>query len=126
MADGKLIWTKWNANKVIDQIKAQVADNMEPACQFVQDEAVRNLRAIQGPRGRFYRRVILASRVAHEIEVGQKFVEGRVGEQKGTKHPQKPYGWYIEVGSSKHPAHPWLRPAVFGNIKAILAILSSD
>lgn len=125
MATDKLNWSEWNADKIREQIRGQVASNMELACQFVEHEARRNLRAIQEPKGKFYRRVILASRVSHEVEVKRNSIEGRVGERKGSKHPEKPYGFYVEVGSSTAPAHPWLRPAVFNNIKAILAILSS-
>jgi hypothetical protein len=35
------------------------------------------------------------------------------------------YGFYIEMGSSKFPAHPWLRPALLQNLQNIRRILGS-
>ena len=116
-------WKDWNVKRVKKAVAKETAQNMAIACKFVEGEARENLMQIQTPRsGRAYRQKVLAPRIMYEIEVGDDFVEGRVGIARGKR--QEYHGaFYIEIGTKKIPAHPWLRPAMFNNARDIVRLL---
>jgi hypothetical protein len=117
-------WKDWNPQRVKAAIAKNAAQNLEIACKFVETQARANLVSIADPKsGRGYRQKVLAPRIAFEIVMGRDFVEGRVGISRGTR--QEYHGaYYIEVGTRKIPAHPWLRPAVFNNAREIVQLLA--
>jgi len=120
----KIVWRDWNPQGVKASVAEQVAKDMEVACKLVETQARANLMAISTPAsGRGYRRKVLAPRVKYEIEMGKDFVEGRVGILRG-RHNEYHGAYYIEIGSRKYPAHPWLRPAVFNNAREIMLIIA--
>jgi len=120
----KIKWMDWNPRRVVAAVAAATARNMELACKVAELSGKANLRAISTPEsGRAYRQKVLAPRVSFEVEVGTDFVEGRVGILKG-RHDTYHGAYYIEIGTRRYPAHPWLRPAVFGNAREIVRIIS--
>jgi len=119
-----VVWKEWNPDQIMAATAQQVAKNMDIACKVVEEQARANLMAISSPAsGRGYRQKVLARRVSHEVETGNDFVEGRVGIAKG-KHQEYHGAYYIEIGTRKIPAHPWLRPAVFGLAREIVRIIA--
>ena len=88
--------------------------NMEMACRFVAGQA----RAL-APR----RRGRLAAEIDFDIEVGARgnVIEGRVGvKRKGKAF----YARFVEFGTRRMAAQPFLRPAVFNNAREIVRIIS--
>ena len=120
----KIVWRDWNPQGVKASVAEQVAKDMEVACKLVETQARANLMAISTPTsGWGYRRKVLAPRVKYEIEMGKDFVEGRVGILRG-RHNEYHGAYYIEIGTRRYPAHPWLRPAVFNNAREIMLIIA--
>jgi hypothetical protein len=124
MSKSKIVWKDWKPKEVREAVKEKLAENMELVGVMVEQQARENLREIQWrPRFKKYRSVYLARLLTHEVEVGDDFVECRVGilNPPGTTHSKA--GYKIETGTSKKPAQPWLRPAVFGLARRIVEIL---
>ena len=120
----KIVWRDWNPQGVKASVAEQVAKDMEVACKLVETQARANLMDISTPAsGRGYRQKVLAPRVKYEIEMGKDFVEGRVGILRG-RHNEYHGAYYIEIGTRRYPAHPWLRPAVFNNAREIMLIIA--
>ena len=103
---------EWNQKKVLAAISGRVVQNMDRACQFAEEQA----RA-RAP----VRRGILRSHITHQVRARGTTVEGRVGVIRKAF-----WGWFHEMGTSKMPAHPFLRPAVFGNARRIVRILQGE
>ncbi len=108
---------QWNQAKFLAQVSGRVADNMYRACQFAAAEA-----KSRAPR----RTGLLEAGIDTAVEVtarGQE-ITGWVGVRKGGKGKDPFYAYFQEVGTSHHAAHPFLRPAVFGNARRIVEIVS--
>lgn len=115
--------TEWNQKQVIEQIAGLVTENMEVAAKVVEVDARHRLLRIRQPEfGAGYRRVLALYRLTSIIQRDGDVVEGGIGIPPGEKGGH--YGFYIETGSSTAPAHPWLRPALMGNLRNILRLLS--
>jgi hypothetical protein len=113
----------WKPDAFKKKLVAELAENGEIVGKFVETEARRRLLAISDPKwGEAYRSQIVSRLLTYEVETTSQAVEIRVGVRKsssGTHH-----GFYIEMGSRTAPAHPFLRPSVFGNARKIVALLS--
>lgn len=114
-----LTWTpqKWKA-ELVKQLEA----NGEIVGKFVETDARRRLVAIDDPDwGAGYRQQVVARLLTNVVEKKGNEVVVTVGvaEGSGGRH----HGFYIELGSSTAPAHPFLRPAVFENGGQIVALL---
>jgi hypothetical protein len=115
--------TEWNQTQVIEQIAAEVEANMETAAKVVEVDARHRLLRVRQPEfGAGYRRVLALFRLTSVVTRDGNAIEGWIGIPPGDKGGH--YGFYIETGSSTAPAHPWLRPALFGNMRNILQLLS--
>lgn len=91
-------------------------ENGQVVGEFVRSEARKNLGKIEQPKwGEAYRSLV-AGLLSYEVEKIQNGVEVRVGPRGGYN---KWHGFYIELGTSRQPPHPFLRPAVFNNLKKI-------
>jgi len=114
-------------------VKANLAENMETACKFVEQRARTSLLAIREPEwGAKYRRLIVARRLTSEVRVTKKMVVGAIGIRS---EAGKDSGLWIELGTATipphgkkkgrpgHPAHPYLRPALFNHRNEILSLL---
>jgi HK97 gp10 family phage protein len=115
-------WRNWRPEKVREAVLDDLVENGEIVGKFVETEARRRLHAITDPAwGEKYRQLIVGRRLMYEISRRAKEVTIRVGVRKGEKG--RWYGFYIEMGTHRRPAHPYLRPAVFQNRREIVALL---
>jgi HK97 gp10 family phage protein len=102
--------TDWNPRRVKAMVSGNVVRNMDRACQFAVEEAKANVRVRTGT---------VQFHIAYEVEARGDVVEGRVGVEKGEAF----YGYFLELGTRKMSARPFLRPAVFGNAATIVRII---
>jgi len=123
---GRVVWTKWDPEAVKAATLAQVTANAELVGTFLETEARRRLDAIRTPDNKravawraFLSRWVLTHTVMEETDA----IVITVGMKRGLKKGGNTRGFYVEVGSSTAPAHPYLRPAVFGNAATIVALL---
>lgn len=113
---------KWTPENFKREVVKGLVSNGEIVGEFVEADARRRLLNINDPPwGAGYRREIVARLLRNEVEEGRNEVVIRVGVATGAEG--RHHGFYIEVGSSTAPAHPFLRPAVFENGARIVALL---
>jgi hypothetical protein len=113
----------WNPQAWKKQLIANLAENGEIVGKFVETEARRRLLSISDPKwGEAYRSQVVARLLTYEVETSSREVTINVGVR--TSSSGSHHGFYIEMGSSTAPAHPFLRPAVFQNAAKIVALLS--
>lgn len=107
--------TEWRQREVLAEVSGRVADNMYRACEYAAEQA-----RTRAPR----RTGLVVSRidVAVEVTARDQEITGWVGVRKGGK-PSAFYAYFQEVGTVHHAAHPFLRPAVFGNARRIVEIV---
>jgi HK97 gp10 family phage protein len=103
---------EWRQREFVALISGRVTINMDAACQFAVGQA-----QSKAPR----RTGRLVGDIAYTVSGRGNVVEGRVGVLRGKGRAY--WGWFHEVGTSKMPAHPFLRPAVFGNAAEILRLI---
>jgi HK97 gp10 family phage protein len=104
----KLI-SEWDAAKFKHKMLAKSAEGMARACQFVVAKAQANAPVRTGA---------MRDAITYTLEVQENAVEGIVGVGKGAF-----YARFIELGTSKLAARPFLRPAVFENEAEIMRLL---
>lgn len=112
----------WNDSKFKKALAAHLMKNAEIVGEFLEQDARKRLLAITTPEwGRGYREQIVSRLLTNKVvqEKNQIVILLGVKKSKDGRH----HGFYIELGSSTAPAHPFLRPAVFGNAQKILALL---
>lgn len=110
---------KWTPQEFKRELIGQLADNGQIVGEFVRADARKRLAGIADPAwGQAYRSYV-AGLVSYEVEAGANEVRVTVGVRGG----YTPYhGFFIEVGTSRQPPHPWLRPAVFNNLSKIRSL----
>jgi len=116
----ELVWNE-------DEFKRGLIDflipNAEIAGDFIERDARKRLLSIKDPEwGRAYRREVVSRLLDNGVEESKDEVTIFVGVRKSKSG--KHHGFYIEIGSSTAPAHPFLRPAVFGNAQKILDLIA--
>jgi HK97 gp10 family phage protein len=109
----QVVWKDWNPQRVKATIAGQVAQNMETACVFVVSRAKE-----LAPR----RTGLTISETDFVVEVGARgnVIEGIVGVKRGKAF----YARFVELGTRKMAAHPFLRSAVFNNASEIVRIIA--
>jgi HK97 gp10 family phage protein len=113
----------WQANAVKKMALDEIAANGAIVGKFMETDARRRLEAIREPAwGAGYRNEIVSRLLTNEVEQRTNDVLIRVGVKVGASGYH--HGFYIETGSSTAPAQPFLRPALFENKQAILALLA--
>lgn len=113
---------KWTPEKFKKELVAQLATNGQGVGEFVRRDARSRLAGIPDPEwGSGYRRMV-AGLIGYEITSSMREVVVEVGVRGGYS---RWHGYYIEVGTSRQPAHPWLRPAVFNNLPQIRRLFAS-
>jgi len=120
---------KWDPGAVREAALADLQTNAEIAGKFVETEARRRFDAITTPdnwKAVNYRRFLSKWLLTHTVETTAKEVVIRVGMRRRPEKGGDHHGFYIEIGSRKAPAHPYLRPAVFDNGDLIVALLSGE
>lgn len=121
------ILTKWEPEALKAQVKAQLAENAPLVGKFVEGEARRRLDAIRmpdDPRAVRWRWFLSKWVLRNTVEVEEDAVVIRVGMRKGKGSGGMTRGFYVETGSPSAPAHPYLRPAVFQNMREIVQLLT--
>jgi HK97 gp10 family phage protein len=119
MSDIKIDWDPGAFKKVLIQ---DLTKNGEIVGEFVESDARRRLLAISDPAwGRGYREGVVSRLLTNQVEAKNNEVKITVGVEKSKSGSH--HGFYIELGSSTAPAHPFLRPAVFQNAKEIISLL---
>lgn len=115
--------TEWRQDAVIEEIAGGVEANMTVAAKVVETDARRRLLKIREPEfGTKYRKLLALFRLTSFVKRVGNEVWALIGIPPGEKGSS--YGYYIEVGSSTAPAHPWLRPALLTNLRNIMGLLS--
>jgi len=108
----------------LDQLEA----NAELVGVFVETEARQRLDAITDPdtaRDKNYRHYLSKYLLTHVVEKSEKEIVISVGMRVGPRGSGAGHhGFFIETGSESAPAHPYLRPAVFGNAREIVNLLT--
>lgn len=103
--------TSWKQDELVAQISGRVLSGMDRACAFAAAQAKARMRKRTG---------LAQSQVAYEVRPIRNTIWGWVGVRKG-----KAFYWYFhEVGTSRMPAHPAIRPAVFGNAAQIVKLIA--
>ena len=114
----------WNPEKLKADILDRLEENAKEAGQFVVDDARRRLLAqTQLPKWRKYRAKMVAGGLAYKVERKGNEILILVGIKISER--SKRHGFFIEMGSIRYPANPYLRPAVFQNARQIVALLTS-
>jgi HK97 gp10 family phage protein len=109
----KIVWKDWNTQRVKAAVAGEVVVNMERACQFVAEQARSKAPTRHGR---------LRKEIGFEVNVTayRNVIEGRVGVKRGDAF----YARFVEWGTRKMRAQPFLRPAVFNNAREIVRIIA--
>lgn len=103
------IIAEWNAAKIKHKMLVKSAEGMGRVCQFVAEKARANAPVLTGK---------MREEITYKLEVQENVVEGIVGVGK-----EAFYARFLEMGTSKMAARPFLRPAVFENEAEIMRLL---
>jgi hypothetical protein len=118
----------WEADKLISHIGENIQRNAEQTGDFIYTQAKKNLDAIQTPadaRSKNYRYYLSKYILTHFVEREKDLISIYVGMRIG-KNGQRHHGYYIETGSHTAPAKPYLRNALFNNLRDVVAMLTGD
>ena len=100
---------EWNSKELLAKTSGHILRGMDDACQFAVQQAQAKAPKRTGK---------LSGDITHEIKTEKNDVVGYVG-VKGGKGAAF-YGYFIEVGTRKMAARPFLRPAIFNNAAEIV------
>lgn len=110
---------KWKPEEFKQKVKSQLAENGQEVGSFVQGNARQRLNNISDPEwGKQYRSLV-ASLIGFNVQELKNEVVVTVGVRPTYT---KFHGYWIELGTSRRPSQPFLRPAIFDN-KAKIARL---
>jgi len=109
---GRFVRNPSGERALLNQVTQRAKDNMQSAVDHVASQA----RA-KAPK----RSGLLASEIAGEVSIEKGVVIGRVGVIK--RRAGAFYWRFIERGTSKMAAHPFLRPALFNNLADVMRLL---
>lgn len=100
---------EWRQKEVMAELSGRLLIGLDDALQFAEEQA-----QAKAPR----RTGKLRISVAHDVVVKGNSIAGRLGIRRGKGFAH--WGWFQEMGTVRHPAQPFLRPAVFGNAAEIV------
>lgn len=103
--------TQWNDKELMATIEERVATGMEAACDFAAGVAESLAPVKTG---------IMRGDVAYKVVAQHNQITGYVGVKKGKAF----YAYFVERGTSKMRAHPFLRPAVFNRAREIVRLVA--
>ncbi len=106
---------EWNDKRVLAQIEDWVVSGMEAACEF----AARRAEGYAPQRTGKLRRDIAYT---YKITAKNQDITGYIGVQKGKKRAF--YAYFVEYGTRKMAARPFLRPAVFNHAQEIVRLVA--
>jgi HK97 gp10 family phage protein len=105
----------WRQDELMASIRRRITSGMGNACQFAVGQAKSKAPVRTG---------LLRSKIGYEVRAEPGAIVGRVGVQVEAKDSTIGYSLYQEMGTYKMPAHPYLRPAVFGNGPEIVRLIA--
>lgn len=130
----------WQADKVIDRVRAQAAGRLAAACYFLQAEIRQNIsvpsrtvsisigrngktKKVLGPRGsnrsrpgEFPHKDYGTLRTSIAVDVNREALVGRVGSNL-------PYARYLEFGTSRMAARPFIRRTLAESKQGIIDLM---
>ena len=113
---------KWTPQQFKRELVQRIANNGQAVGEFVRVDARRRLTGIGDPEWGSAYRAFVAGLLGYEVETSPSAVTITVG-VRGGYTPW--HGFYIETGTARRAAHPWLRPAVFQNGRRIVSLLEA-
>jgi len=102
---GKII-TEWRQKEFIVEMSDRLVNNMDAACQYAVEQVQARTPVRSG---------VLRSDIAYEIKVEGLLVIGWVGALA-----RRFYAYFVELGTSRMKAQPFIRPGVFNNTRQIM------
>ena len=109
---------EWNAAKVKAEISGRLLNGMDRACAFAAEQARAGAPKETG---------FGASEIDYEVRPERDAVVGYVGVKAGglaANQGKAFYMYFQELGTVRHAARPFLRPAVFENADRIIKFLT--
>lgn len=106
---------EWNDKELIAWVSGRVLSGMDRACQFAAGQAKGKAPVARG---------VLRDEIDYRVATEGNDVVGYVGVKKGKGDRDAFYGIFIEAGTVKAQASPFLRPAVFGNADQIVKLIA--
>ena len=109
-----VIIKEWKAAKVLAAVSGRVLAGMDDACQFAAGQV-----SARAPR----RAGTLASEIGYNVKPEGNSIVGRVGVKAGLisgSQGKAFYGLFLERGTSKLAARPFIRPGVLENASEIM------
>ena len=103
--------TQWNDKELMALIEERVVAGMEAACDFAAARAESLAPVKTG---------IMRGDVAYKVVAQHNDITGYVGVRKGRAF----YAYFVELGTSKMRARPFLRPAVFNHAQEIVRLVA--
>jgi len=101
----------WDSKALIASVSGRLINGMDKACSFAAEQARAKAPKKTG---------LLKSEIDYEVRPEGNSIVGYIGVKKDKAF----YGLWRELGTSKMPAHPFLRPAVFENADQIVKLLT--
>jgi len=114
---------RWYGDKFRKEIETKCLQNMETACLFLEGQIKKDISQGQPPSKPGEPPHVLwgtlRRSITHEVEKSREGVIGRVGSNEE-------YALFLEVGTSKMAARPFLRPGLAKNRRQIAQILMGE
>lgn len=104
--------TEWHAKRAQAEISGWVLNGMNTACAFVARQAEGMVPVRTG---------ITKRDITFDVQVDGNDIEGVVGVKKGKAF----YAKFIEFGTSKMAAQPFIRPALLNNKREVVKLIMS-
>ena len=104
----------WRAEQFIRGIGKKAAKNMKKACELVLATAQSNIPVDSG---------LTKKGLGYQVISQQMYIDGRVGVTKKSKRAY--IAWWLEMGTVKMPAKPFLRRSVTSNSAQIVRLIQN-
>lgn len=113
----------WKQREFLAKVSGIVADNLYQAAQYAADRARELAPKATGLMVKNIAIAVETTAQGNTIEARMGVKKGYVRTRGGETKKAPPYGYFLELGTSKMAARPFLRPAVFGHAKEIVKII---
>lgn len=107
---------EWHGDEVKKKIKQRLEDKMEVVGEHVETEAKLTISGHHGIELKAVDTGRLMNSITHAVQSNKDSIKGLIG-------TNVEYGPYVELGTYKMPARPFLRTAFYNSKKKILRIL---
>lgn len=105
----------WRQKAALAEISGELVAGMDRGCAFAADRARAEVPVRTG---------LTREDIAYTVDVDGLEIVGKVGVRTGKAHAW--YAAFIEFGTSKMAAQPFLRPAVLNNKRRIVKLIAGD